>query len=68
MQGCELIRTARWSAVASQEGCEIIPVLAFAPGKPQRSGPTAFRFAVGLRAGVNDQADWVNMLPRPNVE
>ena len=48
MQSGELTGTSRWSAVFSQEGLQIGPVLAFAPSKSQTSHPAALCSLIGL--------------------
>ena len=67
-QSCELAGTPRRSTVLSQEGFEITPALAFVPSKSQRPAPAAFVLAGRLRAGVDDDADWMSVLSAVKVE
>jgi hypothetical protein len=68
MQSGELAGTACRPAVLPQERLQIGPVLAFAPSKSQTSRPATLCFFGRLRTGVNDQADWMNVLPAVKVE
>ena len=61
MQSSERARTPRRSAVFPQKALKICPALTFVPGEPQCSAPTAFGLAVGLRAGVDDDAERIRM-------
>ena len=68
MQSSELARTPRGSAVFPQKALKICPALPFVPRKSQRPGPAAFGLAVGLRAGVEDDADGMSIIAGIEVE
>jgi hypothetical protein len=68
MQSSERVGAPGWSAVLAQKALKIAPVVPLAPGKPQRPGPAAPNFAIGFGGGVNDNADWMNVPARSDVE